>query len=178
MLTKKFLKQIESYLRKNLKKPNNKKSLFKTVYNGLVFRGAAITNGHVCIDYYSRDESKKILERWKQEKKTFPQHLLNFIAERGINEVDICKKVHLDRRILSKLRNKHDYRPRKQTVIKIALALELNLDETKILLRRGHYTFSKFNKNEVLLSFFFENQIYDLTLLNEVLNHYGFKPLN
>ena len=66
-------------------------------------------------------------------KETFPQYLLNFIAERGLNEVDVYKRARLSRQIFSKLRTQKGYMPRKRTIIAIAFAMELTLDEAAAL---------------------------------------------
>lgn len=121
---------------------------------------------------------KKLLDRiMGVYKQTFPEYLLEYIAERGLSEVEVYKKAHLDRRLLSKLRNEKDYMPSERTLWAIALAMELNLDEALDLLNKGGYTLTKYNKEDLVIKFFFENQIYDLFLVNEVLDHYGFKPL-
>lgn len=121
---------------------------------------------------------KKLLDRiMGVYKQTFPEYLLEYIAERGLSEVDVYKKAHLDRRIFSKLRNESNYMPSERTLWAIALAMELNLDEALDLLHRGGYTLSEHSKEDLIIKFFFENQIYDLFLVNEMLDHYGFKPL-
>lgn len=82
-----------------------------------------------CMSYSLR--TKKLLdERLRQVRQTFPQYLLQFIAERGLDEVEVYKRANLDRRIFSKLRNGANYMPSKRTVLLIALAMELPLDET------------------------------------------------
>ena len=120
----------------------------------------------------------KLAERLKQLKETFPQYLLNFIAERGLNEVDVYKRARLSRQIFSKLRTQKGYMPRKRTIIAIAFAMELTLDEAQDLLEHGGYSLSPSIKEDVIISFFFENKIYDFFEINEALYHFGFKPLN
>lgn len=117
-------------------------------------------------------------ERLRLLKLTFPQYLLNFIAERGLNEVDVYKRANLDRRIFSKLRNQKGYMPRKRTIIAIALAMELTLDEAQNLLERGGYSLSEYSKEDVIIAFCFDNKICDLFTVNEALDHYGFKPIS
>ena len=122
--------------------------------------------------------SKKLLdERLRQVRQTFPQYLLQFIAERGLDEVEVYKRANLDRRIFSKLRNGANYMPSKRTVLLIALAMELPLDEVEDLLYRAGYSLSEYSRKDVIIQFFFEERIYDLFLLNETLDHYGYKPL-
>ena len=117
-------------------------------------------------------------ERLRRIKETFPKYLLDFIAARGLNEVDVYKRANLDRRIFSKLRNQKGYMPRKRTIIAIAFAMELTLDEAQNLLERGGYSLSEYSKEDVIIAFCFDNKIYDLFTVNEALDHYGFKPIS
>ena len=130
--------------------------------------------GHVCasIDIDALEKELQLI------KETFPQYLLNFIAERGLNEVDVYKRARLSRQIFSKLRTQKGYMPRKRTIIAIAFAMELTLDEAQDLLERGGYSLSPSIKEDVIISFFFENKIYDFFEINEALYHFGFKSLN
>ena len=108
---------------------------------------------------------------------TFSNYLRNLIKQKGLTEVEVYKKVNLDRRIFSKLRKDRNYSPSERTIWTIAFSLELNLEETEELLKVGGYAFSKFKKEDLVIKYFFENKIYDLFLINEVLDSYGFKTL-
>lgn len=121
---------------------------------------------------------KELDKRLAKIKKTFCEYLLAYIAERGLNEVEIYKKANLDRRIFSKIRNAENYMPRKRTILAIALAMELNIDEVEEILHEGGFALSFTKKEDVIIRYFIENRIYDMFLINEVLDHYGFKPFN
>ena len=165
MLTENLRARIESYINEH----RRTREKFKARLKELSSKGA------LCINYPSKE---KIEERLRRIKATFPQYLLNFIAERGFDEIDVYKRAHLDRRIFSKLRNQKDYMPSKRTVLLIIFAMELPLDEALRLLGKGGYSLSELSRKDVIIKFFLENQIYDLFLVNEVLDHYGFKPLS
>ena len=94
-----------------------------------------------------------------------------------MTEVEVYKKAHLDRRIFSKLRNDRSYKPSKRTILAIAFAMELNIDEAKELLENGGYYLGNFYKFDLIMIFLFENKIYDLFLVNEILDHYGYGTL-
>ena len=107
----------------------------------------------------------------------FSDHLFKLIKDKNLTDIEVYKKVHLDRRIFSKIRNEKDYMPSKRTILTIAIALELDFKETNTLLERAGYYLSKGRKEDVIIGYFIENQIYDIFLINEVLDHYGFKTL-
>ena len=94
------------------------------------------------------------------------------------NGVGSYKKAHLDRRLFSKIRTDKDYMPSKRTILALAIALELNVTETDDLLRCAGYAMSHAGKEDVVIRYFIEHQQYDMFVINEVLYHYGFKPLS
>ena len=108
----------------------------------------------------------------------FSDYLWKLIDLKNMTDVEVYKKAHLDRRIFSKIRNEKNYMPSKRTILAIAIALELDYQNTNSLLHRAGYHLTIASKEDVIISYFIENQIYDFFLLNEVLDHYGFKPLN
>ena len=170
MLNDELLARIETYLAANFMEPVPKKK-----FDRLLGIWEVVCECRISTKYYS---TNKLAERLKQLKETFPQYLLNFIAERGLNEVDVYKRARLSRQIFSKLRTQKGYMPRKRTIIAIAFAMELTLDEAQDLLEHGGYSLSPSIKEDVIISFFFENKIYDFFEINEALYHFGFKSLN
>ena len=107
----------------------------------------------------------------------FAEYLWKLIDKKGMTDVETYKKAHLDRRIFSKLRNDKDYMPSKRTILAIAIALECDFKEANTLLDRAGYHLSTTIKEDIVIGYFIENRIYDLFLINEVLDHFGFKTL-
>ena len=107
----------------------------------------------------------------------FAEYLWRLIDRKGMTDVETYKKAHLDRRIFSKIRNEKNYMPSKRTILAIAIALECDFKETNTLLHRAGYHLSSSSEEDVVIGYFFENKIYDLFLINEVLDHFGFKIL-
>ena len=108
---------------------------------------------------------------------TFQQRLLRMIDERQYTDAQVYKKALLDRKLFSKIRCKEDYNPSKKTVLALALALELNLDETIDLLARAGYALSPSSKSDLLVEYCIVKEKYDLIDINALLFHYGLPTL-
>ncbi len=131
----------------------------------------------------------RIEEPWSQRMKkrfdfifahledTFTQRLWKLIKKKGMSDVEVYKKAHLDRRLFSKIRNEKAYRPSKGTAIALGVALELSEEEFEDLLKRAGFALSGGNKEDVIINYFIEHGNYDVQLINEVLVCYGFPTL-
>lgn len=111
-----------------------------------------------------------VLDDWLQTLDAgFSERLLHLIAQSGKKDVEIYKKANVDRKLFSKIRNNKNYRPSKPTAIAFALALELNLEETKDLIGRAGFALSHSSKFDVIVEYFLVNKNYNIFELNEVL---------
>jgi hypothetical protein len=110
-------------------------------------------------------------------KPTLNEVLFRLIDKAGARDVDIYKKAGIDRKLFSKIRSNADYRPGKKTTIALALALELNTQDTDALLSSAGYSLSDSNIFDLVIQFCLENKIHDLFLVNEALDHVNEKTL-
>ena len=99
----------------------------------------------------------------------FSETLLKLIDRTGKKDSVIYKKANVDRKLFSKIRNNHDYRPSKSTALAFALALELSLEETQEFIARAGYTLTHSSKFDIIVEYFIKAKNYDVFELNEVL---------
>jgi len=121
-------------------------------------------------------KSQNLQDVIKHVGETFQERLLRLIDEKGLTDPEVYKKANIDRKLFSKIRCTPDYKPRKRTVIALAVALELNLDETVDLLGRAEMALSPGSKADLIVEYCISNQIYDIYEINTILLKYD-QPL-
>ena len=95
--------------------------------------------------------------------------VFTFADNKGISDVEVQKRANLDRKAFSKLKCGTSKKPSKNTALAIAVALELNLDETKDLLARAGYALSPCSKQDLIVQYFIEKEVYDIYEINYAL---------
>lgn len=99
----------------------------------------------------------------------FSETLLTLIDERGLKDAQVYKKANISRQHFSKMRSNPQYKPTKTTVLALAVALELTLEETQMLLERAGFALSHADQRDIIVEFFIREGIYDIFQINDAL---------
>ena len=99
----------------------------------------------------------------------FSETLLGLIDERGLKDAQVYKRANISRQHFSKMRSNPAYRPTKTTVLALAVALELSLEETQMLLERAGFALSHADRRDVIVEFFIREGTYDVFQINDAL---------
>ncbi len=107
----------------------------------------------------------------------FSELLFQLIDERGMKDSDCYKKANVSKQVFSNIRSNPQYLPSKSTVLALAVALELNLDETKEFLERAGYAISHSSLSDVIVEYFIQNKRYNIFEINQALFEHDQKIL-
>ncbi|MBR2756113.1 MAG: hypothetical protein IKD64_09965 [Lachnospiraceae bacterium] len=107
----------------------------------------------------------------------FSELLFQLIDERGWKDADCYKKANVSKQVFSNIRSNPQYLPSKTTVLALAIALELDLDETKKLLERAGYAISHSSLADVIVEYFIVHKRYNIFEINQTLFEHDQKIL-
>lgn len=138
---------------------------------------------------YKIDESKEVkpvsiekaVEEIKEEIKivekepSFKDVLIGFIDERHLKDPQVYKKAHVDRRTFSKIINQTYGHTKKEIVIRLGLALELEMNDFEKLLRSNCDSFSDLSFEDTVIKYCIRHKIYDVDKVNDILFTCNFK---
>lgn len=115
------------------------------------------------------EATESLTELLAQTDAGFSETLLSLIDRTGKKDSEIYTKANVSRQHFSKIRNNPDYKPTKATAIAFAIALELNLEDTRDLIGRAGYALTRSSKFDVIIMYFIREGNYDLFDINAAL---------
>lgn len=120
------------------------------------------------------ESPKNVREIVGTPEQSFQDCLFRYIQQKGMKDADVYKRANLTRQHFSKIRSNAGYHPKKATVLALAMALQLNLEETRDLLESAGYALSRYATFDRLMRFFIEEGEYDIVReINPILFHYN-----
>ena len=167
--------ELDLYIKNNLEKDNIFKKFFKQKCNSNVLEDRCISyEASQCMGASAENNVHNFININKDDN-NFQKLLFNFIDSKGLKDSDVYNKVHIDRRLFSKIRSDSNYHPSKETILLLGFSLELSEDEIDNLLGSASYTLSKNNYYDLIIRFCFINHIYNIKDINDLLESYNCK---
>ncbi len=163
MLDKRILEELQDYVQLHLNQ-----------HEYVIYKVSESFESHIVKDMQHTELEDFIKTK---RKPTLNTVLFRYIDKKGLTDPEIYKKAGIDRKLFSKIRTNPTYRPGKNTVIALSLALELNNKETEKLLGSAGYSLSESDTFDLVIQFCLEKKIYDLHYVNEALDYFSLKPL-
>ena len=117
----------------------------------------------------SKAKAMSLEDMLKQTDAGFAETLLNLIDKTGKKDSEIYNRANVSRQHFSKIRNNPAYKPTKSTALAFAIALELDLEQTKDLIGRAGYALTNSSKFDVIIRFFIESRNYNMMDINTAL---------
>ena len=171
-LSKEYSDTIREYINQNYVDEHTDHS---TRFFGGLSRKASAPKMAVCKERAVCDDIGDFIKNQIDE--SFTEMLLRKIDEKGMTDVQCYKKANIDRKLFSKIRSDRLYKPKKETAIAFAIALELSLDETKDMLMKAGFALSHSSKFDIIIEYFVMKEIYDIYRINETLFEFDQKLL-
>lgn len=124
----------------------------------------------------SKYEKAGKLETTLNSEETFTEILFRFMQERNLTVQELAFKADLSRIIDRRMRHVED-KPKKNIAVRLALALELSLEDTEKLLRSAGYELSRGSVKDLVISYCISHREYSVRDVNGLLEEYGLQTL-
>lgn len=178
MLEKELFEKLSDYIIKNLYRAPQTMMISKNAFISLEMEDDEDEDNQFPEWLNKKGKSgHSLIELVQNPYETFSEALLRIIDIKGFSDSEVYKRAGIDRRLFSKMRANRNYRPRKKTVIELAIAMRLNLEETNYFLERAGFSLSRSSRFDIIIEYFIIEEKYDFFLINEALRVFHETPL-
>ena len=108
---------------------------------------------------------------------SFIDRIYELADERGMTDVEVYKAANLERKAFNKLKNGITKTPSKTTAWALAVGLKLDMDEIDDLFARAGYAVSPCSRQDQIVKYFVEHNVYDIYAINFALWQHDEQPL-
>ena len=102
----------------------------------------------------------------KVRDESFQQMLFRLIVEKDLKNSEVYSRANISKSHFSKIKLNADYKPKKETVFALAVALELSIEETRELMMKAGYAISHSFVLDTIVEYFIVHGRYDITEIN------------
>lgn len=115
---------------------------------------------------------ERIAERIRRLDKSFGETLLDLIEEKRMKNSEFYNRANISKQLFHRITTQTDRPPKKNIALACAVALRLDLEETKSLLEKAGYALSPADVTDVIVEAFISAKHYDIFDINEYLYKY------
>ena len=107
----------------------------------------------------------------------FTKKLLRYMDAKGMTAPRVYSDAGYDRKLFSKIQSDPEYHPRKYTVVRFALALKLNPEETEDLLNAAGFALSRSMLVDLVIAYCIANNMRSVWEVNSILENWGLETI-
>ena len=107
----------------------------------------------------------------------FTKKLLRYMDAKGMTAPMVYSDAGYDRKLFSKIQSDPEYHPRKYTVVRFALALKLNPEETEDLLNAAGFALSRSMIVDIVIKYCIVNDMRSVDEVNNILESWGLETI-
>ncbi len=123
----------------------------------------------ICASEYTPPFGDSLEDFMKDMGDGFASTLFAYIDAKGMTDVECYKKANVDKKTFSKIKCNTIKTPRKRTAVAFAIALELDMEDTRKLLASAGLALSHSNKFDMIIEYFILKGNYNIFEINEAL---------
>ena len=119
------------------------------------------------------DPEREKLAEWLAENgnpSSFSELCHLFQKKSGKDETHICDRANLDKNYFSKMKDSDSFQPTKGEAISLCLAMRLNIEEARALLKSAGYALTNSKESDLVVRYFIENKLHHINDLKYVLD--------